>query len=402
MFITRLSLANLRCFEAAEISFAPRRGDTAGAPNVTLLLGNNGFGKSTVLRAIALAALGPALQNSGFVPYRLVRRAPGTEATSASITGEFRLHWQDLELKPKSQTTKTITLKTTVTRRGDVEHVASSRKTLPGLFDDRSPAYFVVGYGATRRVEQASYDVSSRAKQRIRRYERVAGLFEEGVTLVPLRAWLPGLKADNKGRFSQVVKLLDALLPEECIFSGTQQEGDYTFRLHDEELPFQALSDGSKAYIAWLGDLLFNICFGAPDGVKLTEFSGIVLVDEVDLHLHPEWQRTVVTRLARQLPQLQFVFTTHSPIVAGTLHSSRVVVLEEDEQGRVTASRGPEPILGKNADQILVSSYFGLQTTRAPQAVEKLASLSRRARRGERGAALAVLKGLARGFEVEQ
>jgi predicted ATPase len=402
VFITKLSLGDLRCFESAEISFAPTRTRASGTGNVTVLLGNNGFGKSTVLKAVALAALGPALQNSGFVPYRLVRRTTTRAARTATITGRFRLHWQDLGLPPRTATTRTLNLTTKVERRGDIEQVTSSRRTLPSLFEERSPALFIVGYGATRRVEQSGYDASSRAKQRMRRYERVAGLFEDGVTLIPLRAWLPDLKASNPGRFRQAVRLLDELLPEECTFGGRQVQRDYVFRVRGADVPFPALSDGYKAYIAWIGDLLFNICFGAPNGAKLTEFSGVVLVDEVDLHLHPEWQRTVVPKLSATLPKLQFIVTTHSPIVAGTLDSSRVVVLQEGADGSVTARTGPEPILGRNADQILVSSYFGLQTTRAQAAVTRLADLSRKARRGERDAALAVLETMASGIESQR
>ena len=101
--------------------------------------------------------------------------------------------------------------------------------------------------------------------------------------------------------------------------------------------------------------------------------------------------------MAKVLPNLQFVLTTHSPIVAGTLSAQNIFVLEMDGSGASTIRQFQEPIHGLNADQILVSSYFGLDTTRAPGAMDELRDLSKKAMGGDSEAALTFLKKIASG-----
>src|SRR5262249_27342902 len=135
--------------------------------------------------------------------------------------------------------------------------------------------------------------------------------------------------------------LFSDLLPPEIQFSGKQEERsselrvtastadlvrDYMFALDGQSLPFRALSDGYRAYIAWVADLIYHLCQCTPVKNQMTDLTGLVLVDEVDLHLHPSWQREVLGRISGALPRLQFVCTTHSPIVAGTLKQGQVFV----------------------------------------------------------------------------
>jgi predicted ATP-binding protein involved in virulence len=91
---------------------------------------------------------------------------------------------------------------------------------------------------------------------------------------------------------------------------------------------------------------------------------------------------------------LQFIFSTHSPIVAGTVRADNILVMEVDEDGASHVRRFREQIFGKNADEVLQSSYFGLETTRAPGFVHELDSISQRAYEGDPKAAIEFLKKL--------
>jgi hypothetical protein len=407
VYVRSLQIKNLRCFESAAVDLQfPGREAPPELPNVNLLLGNNGAGKTTVLKAIALGILGQALPFSGLVLYHLVRRAGenGETEKEAMVEADLLLHpadtW-DAKIRSVSPRIEIYKLKDQERlrspKRSDDEHLDIWGK----FYEDFSDSFLLVGYGATRWAIDASQfePVASQRKRRGLRYQRVAGLFEEFIGLTPLSSWLPRLEAEDAGRFKEISQLLNDLLPEDSRFLGEMENGEYLFTHCGVPVPLGALSDGYRAYIGWVSDLLYNISLGALKGSRLRDAHGVVLVDEIDLHLHPEWQREVVPTVARALPNLQFVLTTHSPIVAGTLSAKNIFVLEMDGTGASTIRQLTEPIHGLNADQILVSSYFGLDTTRAPGAEDVLQRLSRQAMNGDSAAALEFLKKLATGTE---
>ncbi|MEZ5329211.1 MAG: AAA family ATPase [Verrucomicrobiales bacterium] len=264
------------------------------------------------------------------------------------------------------------------------------------IYDDRSPAFLLVGYGATRRVEDSkNFDTGARHKSRHLRYQRVASLFEDHVSLTPLNAWLPKLKESNKGRYTQVVHLIDRLLPAPFSFDGTVEDGEYQFYQDSNPVLFPALSDGYKAYLGWITDLLYHVCMGCPTGKKLVENKGVVLVDEIDLHLHPGWQRVVVPMISRALPNLQFVLTSHSPLVTGSLQRANLFVLTQDGNGTVSVQQLDEQVHGMTSEQVLLSSYFNLGSTRATSVTDEIAGLVSSANLENGSAALEAMKTLA-------
>ena len=257
------------------------------------------------------------------------------------------------------------------------------------MYEEGSPAFFFVGYGVSRTVESPDKaDSSLRRRSRHLGYERVAGLFEEQTTLMPLATWLPNLRKSNLDRYEEVATLLGGLLTEGTEFRGRMQEGDYAFHHRGLDVQFGALSDEFRAYIGWVGDLLYHVCHCCPDGIKLTDHCGIVMVDDVGLHLHPEWQLVVLPTVSRALPRLQFLCTTHSPIVAGTVESANLLLVLPDGDTASLLTRPEVEVHGLTADQILTSSHFGLVSTRAPDFYQELQRVSRAVSRGEPKAAV--------------
>ncbi len=409
MYVDEVKLTNLRCFSCAAFKLSNVDSTieyTSPYPNINLILGNNGMGKSTVLRGIALGVLSSIIQNSGFHPYSLVRRVGTKTSTSkklskANIMVTMRLHEQD----HKGAVGCTIETGMSIIRRNTSEMIEVDRDDNPiwdAMFDEKSNAFLMVGYGATRRVEESSnVDFSSRKRGRQIRYQRVASLFEEHLTLIPLSSWLPKYKDQNKARWSQVRNLLNELLPDDTQMTGDLEDGELLFKHRSQLVSFSAMSDGYRAYIGWVGDLLYHLCMGCSNEKKLVQNKGIVLVDEVDLHLHPSWQREVIPKLAKALPNIQFILTSHSPIVVGTLHKQNIIVLNDADSG--TQVSGLErDVFGLNSDQLLTSDIFGLRSTRAPEFVKAMNTVGQRMREGDDEAELLLNKMLVYGANASE
>ena len=406
MYVKRLNIYEFRCFGAAELElqYPSRQADPVSEiGNVNLILGDNGGGKTSVLKALAIAVLAPALLESGFVPSRLVRRTDngGPRKSLLKVEGIATVNE-----KPKANRKRKLEFLARLESRGgrgslDRLHLEST----PGspvsdlIFDDYSPAFFVAAYGATRRVETGEFSESSARRSRGLRYQRIAGLFEDHVALRPLQTWLPRLASDPAKQDAAVAQLR-RVLPPQIIFTGEQdEENQYLFRLNGVTSPFSSLSDGYKAFIGFAGDLISHLVDVVPPKTGLDEIPGIVLVDEIDLHLHPEWQRTVVPALAAAFPRMQFVFTSHSPLVASTVKKENVFLTDLDDAGIPTVRQIDENVFGRSAEQLLLSSYFGLTTTRAEGFHAEAVELFEEAAKGSSDAAIAYLERLTEPLE---
>ena len=110
--------------------------------------------------------------------------------------------------------------------------------------------------------------------------------------------------------------------------------------------------------------MLFHACQACRPKEKLTDLHGVVMVDDIDLQLHPRWQMKVISTVARAFPRMQFIFTSHSPLVAGSLEWMNIITLKLNSRSNSThATRLEESIHGLDADQVLISEFFGLKTT---------------------------------------
>jgi hypothetical protein len=388
IYASSVAAKDFRCFADMTVDLHhPGDGSKLRYPNVNLVIGDNGAGKSTLLKAIAIAALGPILDSSGFVPYHLIR----SRRERSEVRGDFLI--DDRHGIPAQ-----LTGAVDVVRNGDYEEVVSrhDRGAWADLFDESDATFLVIGYGVNRRVaEDESERTFLERGRRRRRYQRVAGLFDQDAVLVPLASWLPTLRPRRR---AEVETLLNKLLPKEANLAERRRADD-VFECRGQEVPYSALSDGYRSFIGWIGDLLCQIDSAAGESTPLDQVGGIVLVDEVDLLLHPSWQREVVPLIAETFPNLQFVFTTHSPIVAGTLQAGNILISRVDELGRSTLVRIAASIHGLNAEQILLSSYFELESTRAVETQTGLGELAERAMQGDDEAAVRYLQILAAGAE---
>lgn len=106
-----------------------------------------------------------------------------------------------------------------------------------------------------------------------------------------------------------------------------------TVKKSSARLSLPQLSDGERAFIAMLGDLVRRLALANPDLENPLEGHGVVLIDELELHLHPRWQREVVEKLRASFPNIQFIATTHSPFIIQSLRVGELITLDPDEFG---------------------------------------------------------------------
>ena len=145
--------------------------------------------------------------------------------------------------------------------------------------------------------------------------------------------------------------------------SGFTVDGEWGRRM-----PLRDLADGYKSTFYWVTDLWGWAVSHDPNKAMGEEISGIVLIDELEQHLHPIWQRYIIGRLREQFPKVQFIVTTHSPLVAlGTadISDAAMVTLALEKGNRVSArNEDPSEFKGMRVDQAL-TSIFDLPTARS-------------------------------------
>lgn len=125
-----------------------------------------------------------------------------------------------------------------------------------------------------------------------------------------------------------------------------------SLRKNGQEIFDNQLSGGEKAVLAIIGDLAKQFSYFSPDSSNPLEEHGVVLIDEIELHLHPQWQRTILSKLMEIFPNTQFIVTTHSPQVLGELKSENIILLKNTTEG-IISKRIDDEVFGLTSNDIL-------------------------------------------------
>ena len=139
-------------------------------------------------------------------------------------------------------------------------------------------------------------------------------------------------------------------------FRGVEEDEDGLFPLFgtpDGDLPLNVLSQGTQSIIQCLAHFLFGYAEYYDFPPDLEEKPGILIIDEIDAHLHPSWQRRIIPTLTQHFPNLQIFCSTHSPLMLAGLKAGQVQLLRRDPEGRVSVSTNDPDIAGWTADEIL-------------------------------------------------
>jgi hypothetical protein len=221
------------------------------------------------------------------------------------------------------------------------------------------PQTVLLGYGATRLLPRRA------AGERFGGdFARVDNLFDPFVPLFDAESWLLELDQKAFDHAAMVLKDLLALDEDAELVKGDER---ILVRAHRTRTPLKHLSDGYQTVVASTIDILEVALRLWPN---LEDAEGIVLLDEIGAHLHPTWKMRIVSSLRRALPGIQFVATTHQPLCLRGLDAGEVIVMQRDEDEQIEAvTELPSP--GDfRVDQLLTSSFFGLNSTVDPDVEE--------------------------------
>jgi len=244
--------------------------------------------------------------------------------------------------------------------------------------------FFAAGYRPTREG-QRFIDITSDATSYALPApvaDRMLSLFDDTSRLTSIREWLADLdyrqlkeqgnaKKRAEATLTLAISAIEAIFPHDGIkFVEITPTKDVIFLENGLRVPIDALSDGYRSAITWIGDLVRRLVEAFPDMENPLHAHGVVLVDEIDQHLHPRWQRTIVEQIRKIFPNLQFIVTTHSPFIAQDMTEKDKLIVLRREGDKVTATEGAGFVQGWRVDQILTSYLFGLQSTRGEEVAD--------------------------------
>ena len=391
MYLSRVILRNIRGFEELDFNLERPDGSFHGW---TVFTGDNGSGKSTLLKSIAIAVAGRDVARS-LQPsfHRWIRDCNGHPESSIEIEVVGDEH-DDGVSKVGQRPIKPVTAKLALENGGRDTTLTASRDLNLSLLErtiwsTSASGWLCCGYGPFRRVFGASPDAMQQMVSPAT--ARFATMFQEAASLAEADRWLRDLnykkledKQEEKEQLEVLVELLnDDLMPNQIRIDRVDSDGLWLKDRNGTQLAWGELSDGYRAALALLTDIFrhFVNAYGIKDltardenGRIYVNRSGLVLIDEVDAHLHPEWQREIGFWLKSRFPRVQFLVTSHSPIICQAADPNGLFVLPEPGSGTPPFPLSGEEyqkVIASRPDTILLSRAFQLENVRSPIAVEK-------------------------------
>jgi uncharacterized protein (TIGR02646 family) len=299
-----------------------------------MLVGENGVGKSSILQAIALALMGQAHVS------RMALDARKFVCHEGSDEGWVRVHLTNLSQPVELRFNRT-----------DRHFNITPRESL----------VLLLGYGATRLLPR-----TVTRHERLSRYIRVRNLFNPYARLSNTERLLTDRARMDDARFGQAAWAIKKLLLLDGNDTVRRERRQVIIETSRFRASLMELSDGYQSVVALAGDIMAGVA-GKWESIESAE--GIVLIDEIEAHLHPFWKMQIVGRLRRVFPKLTFVVTTHDPLCLRGLLPGEILVLRRSKE-EVVGTAVRESINHLRADQLLTSPLFGLAHTR-DQSVER-------------------------------
>ena len=336
MRINKINIRNFKGFDYKEIEFI--------SPSFTVLIGENASGKSTVLDAVAIA-LGTFLIGIDGVQSRSLKKheirniATTPESIEAQLPvvldGNFIINNQTLAFHRTQQK-----LRGSLTYKDSAEIIDIARNYTKRIRTNVDTDFNLplIAYHSTSRL----WTEIRERKKYYKKSSRLDGYYR---CLDPKSikqrffSWFRTFE-DSALKFKKDKSLYHAFTNAITTVVDDWESIHYSWEAddimgqlkNDEWVPFNHLSDGYRGLISLVADLAYRCIKLNPHLGKdvIKETSGVVLIDEIDLHIHPKWQRTIVQKLKNAFPKIQFIVTTHSTFIVQSVRAEEVINLNEN------------------------------------------------------------------------
>lgn len=324
--IDSIRFVNYKKFIKSDVSFDP---------SLTVLSGKNGTGKSSVLAGVSLILswIIARLRNDKGVGSYISKLDVNNNAVNGCIIGSMFGNEVSIPSKAKAGFAKEFTFNIASIR----EYVTDKRKKLAEHRDTTCVPVFAY-YGVkravldmplrTRHKDYSIFDAYDKCLDGVANFRgfftwfRACEDWENQQTVrTGQRVEHPGLRAFRHAMERFMPEYRDIYIERHPLGMMLDKNG--------VRLNAQQLSDGEKIYLALIGDLCHRLSLANPTGDPLLG-EGIVLIDEIDLHLHPQWQSEIATALTRTFPNIQFIISTHSPHVINSVPTSSLRLVDAD------------------------------------------------------------------------
>lgn len=351
-FIERIEIRNIASIRHLVLDLSS---STAATAPCFALLGENGAGKSTILKCIALALAGPSL-----------RAATGVKASTFLRTkaaqGSVRV-WMSGFSKPAEMIV--------------VRQTGQFRFQQP---ESRAP---ILAYGSSRLLPTGSNRPSKARQLAMSKQAKIANLFNPFLPLMDIERWLRAIGPEMFDNFALVLKELLPVAGDAHFYQPRRASSPVTVKVGPAAAqPLNVLSDGYQSMLGLAADIMQMLHRLGYQNMRSAQ--GVVLIDELGNHLHPAWRMRVVSSLRRAFPQIQFIFSTHDPLCLRGMQDGEVAVIRVDNKTGPYALDNLPSIEGMRVDQLLMSEHFGLDTVFDPEweeLVERYRELAARSKR---------------------
>ena len=354
MRLTKLHIENFRKYEKADFVFHS---------NFNLIIGENGAGKTSLLEALAVATgsflLGIRGYDSRHIQKEDVRRIGkfiGSKFTFQDFTPTIVEAWGDLDgygnIHWKRELSSRLSSRTKWKDAEELKEIATNMADSANYGDITTILPLISYYGADRLWKMPwDFDRGIGRKKQPREEEKQSDTewfgdrfigyrysVNNGLNLAELLRWMTyerriEIDEDKKSPYLKpVLQAIKKCLPSNITnvrFSIRQETLMFDFD-DGRIIPLNDLSDGYRTIVTMVGDIATKAALLNPQLEEriIDETNGIVLIDELDQHLHPSWQRVVIQNLIDTFPEIQFICTTHSPFLIQSIEKGQLIKLD--------------------------------------------------------------------------